>query len=75
MGHHPDRCRSSAASLGELIGLHDTIWVCAIGGGFAFVPVALSSVRSIGEMPDPVGESEKAAEAVIAAVEAEAAAS
>ena len=61
-------------ALGELIGLHNTIWVGAIGGAFAFVPVALSSVRSIREMPEPVGDSKAAAEAVITAVESEAAA-
>ena len=61
-------------TLGELIGLHNTIWVGAIGGAFAFLPVALSSVRSIREMPEPVGDSKAAAEAVIDAVEAEAAA-
>lgn len=61
-------------TLGELIGLHNTIWVGAIGGAFAFLPVALSSVRSIREMPEPVGDSRAAAEAVIDAVEAEAAA-
>jgi len=57
-------------TLGELIGLHNTIWVGAIGGAFAFLPVALSSVRSIREMPEPVGDGKAAAEAVIDAVEA-----
>jgi MFS family permease len=40
--------------LGDRIGLHATIWVGAIGSLFCFLPVALSSVRSIGEMPAPL---------------------
>jgi MFS family permease len=41
--------------LGSTIGLHATIWVGAIGGCFAFVPVLLSPVRSLREIPtDPV---------------------
>ncbi len=55
-------------TLGELIGLHNTIWVAAIGGAFAFVPVALSSVRSIRKMPEPVDGGKTAADGVIAAV-------
>ena len=39
--------------LGGIIGLHNTIWVGAIGGLFAFIPVTLSSVREIVEMPRP----------------------
>ena len=34
-------------ALGDIIGLHETIWVGAIGGLLAFLPVALSSVREI----------------------------
>jgi MFS family permease len=40
--------------LGDLIGLERTIWVGAIGGLVAFVPVTLSSVRHLVRMPDPV---------------------
>jgi len=40
-------------SLGGLIGLHETIWVGAIGSLFAFIPVALGPVRSILTMPEP----------------------
>jgi MFS family permease len=40
-------------ALGDLIGLHATIWVGAIGGLLAFLPVALSSVRTIVTMPEP----------------------
>ena len=42
--------------LGGVIGLHATIWVGAIGGLIAFVPVTLSSVREIVVMPEPVGD-------------------
>lgn len=48
--------------LGGIIGLHNTIWVGALGGLFAFLPVAFSPVREIVEMPSPVDE-EPAAEA------------
>ena len=46
--------------LGSLIGLHATIWVGALGGLVAFVPVALSPVRSLRTMPAAV-EDEPAA--------------
>jgi len=46
----------SGGFLGGIIGLHDTIWVAAIGSLVAFVPVALSPVRKIREMPEPVGD-------------------
>jgi MFS family permease len=39
--------------LGEIIGLRETIWVSAIGGLVSFVPVLLSPVRHIREMPEP----------------------
>ncbi|MGH3009056.1 MAG: MFS transporter [Gaiellaceae bacterium] len=37
-------------------GLHTAVWVGAIGGLFTFLPVTLTSVRKIGEMPAPVEE-------------------
>src|SRR5579884_1114111 len=37
-------------------GLRTTLWVGGIGGLFTFLPVALSSIRSIREMPAPVDE-------------------
>ena len=40
--------------LGSTIGLHNTIWVGALGAVLGFVPVALSPVRLIREMPAPV---------------------
>jgi MFS family permease len=42
--------------LGGIVGLHNTIWIGAIGGLFAFLPVALSSARSITTMPEPVDD-------------------
>lgn len=39
--------------LGSTIGLHNTIWVGALGAVFGFVPVALSSVRHLRTMPVP----------------------
>ncbi|HUQ77905.1 MAG TPA: MFS transporter [Patescibacteria group bacterium] len=42
--------------LGGLVGLHETIWIGAIGGLFSFVPVLLSPVREIREMPAPFVE-------------------
>jgi MFS family permease len=40
--------------LGTAFGLHETVWISAIGGSLAVLPVALTSVRSIGPMPDQV---------------------
>jgi predicted MFS family arabinose efflux permease len=36
--------------LGGVIGLHNMIWVGALGALFAFVPVALSPIRHIRAM-------------------------
>jgi MFS family permease len=44
--------------LASIIGLHNTIWVGAIGSLIAFVPVALSPVRELTDMPAPVGDGE-----------------
>ncbi len=49
--------------LGGAIGLHETIWVGAIGGLFAFVPVLLSPVRSLKQIPDPEPETDGSATA------------
>jgi MFS family permease len=35
-------------------GLRTALWVGAIGSLFTFLPIALTSVRSIGELPEPV---------------------
>jgi MFS family permease len=48
-------------TLGALIGLHPTIWVGALGSLVAFVPVALSSVRRITTIPEPVDDTPTAA--------------
>jgi MFS family permease len=50
--------------LGSLLGgalatatsMHVALWVGAVGGLFAFLPVTLTSVWSIAEMPEPVPE-------------------
>jgi MFS family permease len=47
--------------LGTTIGLHETIWVAAIGGVVALLPVALSPVRSLERMPEAVGDEAVAA--------------
>ena len=38
--------------LGGVIGLHETIWIGAIGGLFVFLPVLLSPVRSLRTIPE-----------------------
>jgi MFS family permease len=43
-------------AIGQWIGLHAALWVGAIGGLPCFLPVALSSVRSLRELPEPVDE-------------------
>ena len=42
--------------LGDLIGLHATIWVGAIGALLAFLPVALSPVRRLVTIPVQVDD-------------------
>jgi MFS family permease len=44
--------------LGGVIGLHETIWVGAIGGCFVFLPALLSPVRSLQQIPDAEPEAE-----------------
>ena len=39
---------------GDLIGLRETLWIAAAGGSLAFVPVLLSPVRSLREVPRQV---------------------
>jgi MFS family permease len=41
-------------------GLRTALWVGAIGGLFTFLPVALTSIRSIREMPEPVEQPSRA---------------
>jgi MFS family permease len=40
--------------IGTVLGLPTAIWVGAIGGLFAFVPILVSSVPGIEQMPEPV---------------------
>ncbi|HLO36143.1 MAG TPA: MFS transporter, partial [Candidatus Deferrimicrobium sp.] len=43
------------AGLSEIIGVHETIWVGSILGVLAFLPVLLSPVRSLREIPGRIG--------------------
>jgi MFS family permease len=43
-------------ALGGLIGLHGALWVGALGGLIAFIPVALSPIRAIRTIPEPVSD-------------------
>jgi MFS family permease len=47
--------------LGGVIGLHETIWIGAIGGTFVFLPVLLSPVRSLQRIPEPEPDDEEPA--------------
>jgi MFS family permease len=44
--------------LGGAIGLHQTIWIGAIGGAFSAIPLFFAPLRSLKEMPEPVGNDE-----------------
>jgi MFS family permease len=43
-------------ALGTWLGLREAMWIASVGGFLTFLPIALSRVRSIGEMPAPVEE-------------------
>ena len=43
-------------TLGTVVGLHTALWVAAIGALFTFLPILLSPVRKLREMPEPVDE-------------------
>jgi MFS family permease len=43
-------------AIGQWIGLHAALWAGAVGGLPCFLPVALSSVRSLRELPEPLEE-------------------
>ena len=43
-------------ALGTWFGLRSALWVAAIGALFAFLPILLSPVRTLREMPEPVDE-------------------
>ena len=40
-------------ALGTLVGLHETIWIGAIGATFAFLPLLVGPLRSLQVMPAP----------------------
>jgi MFS family permease len=48
--------------LGSVIGLHNTIWVGALGALLAFVPVAISPIWQIREMPESAEDGSTASE-------------
>jgi MFS family permease len=45
--------------LGEAIGLRPTLWIAAVGGLVAILPVALTRVRSLRTIPEPEPEPEE----------------
>ena len=46
-------------SLGTWIGLRGALWVAAIGALFTFLPIALSPVPKLREMPEPIEDEEE----------------
>ena len=46
----------AGGAIATAYGIRTALWVGAIGGAFAFLPVFLSSVSKIVEMPEPVAE-------------------
>jgi MFS family permease len=52
--------------LGGAIGLHETIWISAIGGLFVFLPILLSPVRSLRRIPEPGPEDDEPGEVAAA---------
>ncbi len=45
----------AGGALGTAVGLRETMWLAAILGSFSFLPVLLSPVRSLRDMPEPHG--------------------
>jgi MFS family permease len=43
-------------ALASTLGLHEAIWIGAIGGSFTFLPILLSPIVRLKEMPNPVEE-------------------
>jgi MFS family permease len=56
--------------LGGIIGLRETIWVGAIGGLFAFLPLLVGPLRHLREMPSPVDDEPSARDVAEAQEEA-----
>jgi MFS family permease len=46
----------TGGALASLLGLRETLWIGTIAGSFAFLPLLLSPVRSIGRMDDAIRE-------------------
>jgi MFS family permease len=46
----------AGGAIGEWIDLKTALWVGALGAFLSILPVTLTSIRSIGEMPSPVDE-------------------
>jgi MFS family permease len=55
-------------ALGSWIGLRETLWIAAICGSFTFLPVLLSPVRALRDMPEPAGDGQPVASEVEAGV-------
>jgi len=47
----------AGGGLAATIGLHETLWVGAIGATFAFLPIFFSPIRTLREVPDVPAES------------------
>ena len=52
--------------LGGAIGLHETIWISAIGGLFVFLPILLSPVSALKRIPEPEPEDDEPGEVAAA---------
>jgi MFS family permease len=52
--------------LGGAIGLHETIWISAIGGLFVFLPILLSPVPALKRIPEPGPEDDEPEEVAAA---------
>jgi MFS family permease len=52
--------------LGGAIGLHQTIWISAIGGLFVFLPILLSPVPALKRIPEPGPEDDEPGEVAAA---------
>ena len=59
----------AGGGLATAFGLHTGLWIGAVGGLFSFLFVALSPVRSIGEMPEMLQPTSSQAEAAGGVVE------
>lgn len=44
----------AGGALGSIVGLSTTIWIGAIGGSFAFLPLLIGPLKTLQEMPEPL---------------------